>query len=177
MDQESKEKLKRIVEKEVDELDGEEIKFIRARRSYLSPSERDKFYEILPIPRKTELNYLHICDAVIISKENNNLSLINIFNGIKGKSFPVVHPRFSIITNISGETGEHNQVVEIISPAGQVISRIEGKSSLVDNGTHNFIANFLMVTLPLAGRYFVRVTVDDDVVSKENRDFFDVGNF
>jgi hypothetical protein len=63
MNEEAEKKLKELLQKGVPALNQEEIDFIRARRSYLTASEEEKYKEILedkppvvPEPTRSELN-------------------------------------------------------------------------------------------------------------------------
>jgi len=118
-----------------------------------------------------KLNFLHICEQVLIGFDGK-ISPINIFTMISTMDFPTRHPKFSILTNISDEPGEHNQVVEIIHPESkEVIASTGGKFEILGSERHNFIANFINLAFPMEGEYGVRVLVDGRVISNENEYF------
>lgn len=71
-----------------------------------------------------KLNFLHVCDQVLISE--GKASIINIFNEIKTSGFPAIHPKFAIITNVSGKPGNYTQKMELVSEGGNSVVSVSG---------------------------------------------------
>lgn len=113
------------------------------------------------------LNYLHICDQIIVAQGTNNVSLINIFNEIRSKNFPAIHPRFSIISNTFGPKGNFKQEIEIIGPDGNSVAVTQGEIEFSGIGPNNFITNFINFLFEKPGEYSIRVKINGSVV-KEN---------
>lgn len=115
-----------------------------------------------------KLNFLHICENAFVSQDKK-LSVINIFNQIRASNFPAAHPKFSIVTNISGIEGEYSEVVEIIAPNGEIVARAENNKMIIQkDGAANFIANFIGVVFPVDGKYKIVVKVNNILVDEEN---------
>jgi len=121
---------------------------------------------------KIKLNYLHTCDQVLVSYDGK-VSLINIFSEIKSTGLPVIYPRFSVLTNITGPVGEYTQKIEIISPEGnEILAFTEAKSEIKSYGGNNFIANFINIPFKVEGKYWIKVTIDgENVLSKKDEHF------
>ncbi|MDD5696684.1 MAG: hypothetical protein PHO90_01750 [Candidatus Pacebacteria bacterium] len=88
--------------------------------------------------------------------------MIGIFENINATKFPTLHPKFSVVTGIQGDVGEHDQSLVIINQqTGKEISRVIGKSKIPTPDTKAvFIGNFVMITIPTPGKYTVNVLVD-----------------
>lgn len=115
-----------------------------------------------------KLNFLHVCENVI-SPADGKVSVISIFNRIFAKSFPAVHPRFSVVSNITASVGDHIEIIEILSPTGEMIVKAEDKVNIDrEGGANNFIANFVSIIFPEEGEYKIRVKVDNKVISEDN---------
>lgn len=110
-----------------------------------------------------KLLFAHICDTAFISEGSKNINIIGIFENIGATNFPALHPRFSVITAIQGDAGNHSQVLVVVDKqTGQEISRIIGQSNiLVPDGKAIFIGNFNMVAFPSKGKYLINILVDN----------------
>lgn len=123
---------------------------------------------------KVKLNFLHICDEVIASIDGK-ISIIGMFSVINTLKVPANHPKFYIVVNMTADPGKYDQLIEIVSPSGRVVSKIEGKSVIIkEGGVSNFIANFVNTPLPELGRYNIRVSVEGKILSDDEGYFFDV---
>ena len=121
---------------------------------------------------KIKLNFLHICDQVLVSCDGK-LSLINIFSEIKSPGLPVIYPRFSVLTNITGPAGKYNQKIEIMTPSeDKSIAFTEGVSEIKSYGGNNFIANFINIPFGVEGKYWIKVIIDGkSILSKKDEHF------
>ncbi len=114
-----------------------------------------------------KLNFVHVCDQVLISE--GKASIISIFDEIRTTNFPAVHPKFSIISNISGKLGNYMQIIEILTPSGSKLAMVSGQSKIEkDGGKNNFIANFVNFIFPEEGKYKIVVKIGDDILNKDN---------
>ena len=114
-----------------------------------------------------KLNFLHVCDQVLIS--DGKASIIGIFNEIKVANFPAAHPKFSIISGISGKAGIYTQIIEILTPSGSNLAMVSGQSEIKrDMGKNNFVANFVNFVFSEEGKYKIVVKIDDEILNKDN---------
>ena len=114
-----------------------------------------------------ELENLVICENAILAQEGK-VSLINIFSNINSSSFPAIHPKLVIFTVISGDSGRHTEKIEIVSTSdNQTIAFVESQVDIGDDGRNNFVANFINTVFPQEGDFWVKVSVDGDVLSSQ----------
>lgn len=115
-----------------------------------------------------KLLFAHICDSSFISEGSKNLNIVGIFENIGARSFPAVHPKFSVVTGIQGDAGTYGQILTITNQqTGQEISRVIGQSNiLMPNGKAIFIGNFIMIAFPLAGKYSVNIFINNDKIGE-----------
>lgn len=116
-----------------------------------------------------KLNFLHICDQVLISE--GKTSIINIFNIIRAVGFPAIHPRFAIITNISGDAGLFEEKIEIMSPNNELIAGVSGRAEIKSDGANNFISNFINLKFPVEGKYWIRIRVGEITLTQKDEYF------
>ncbi|MFH1790134.1 MAG: hypothetical protein ABH832_03655 [bacterium] len=115
-----------------------------------------------------KLNFIHICESVI-EAVNRNISIIGIFNKITSLKLPVLYPKFSIITSISAPPGSYKEVIEIVSPEGQTVARLEGKVQIYKEGQKgNFVANFINTLFPIEGKYQIKISVNNELLDDQN---------
>ena len=116
---------------------------------------------------KPKLNFAHVCDQVIVAQDTNNVTLVNLFNEIRSKNFPAIHPRFSIISNTSGPEGKYKQEIEIIDPDGNLVASSQGEVVYSGSGPNNFIVNFINFIFQKQGKYSVRIKIGEDILQEE----------
>lgn len=112
-----------------------------------------------------KLNFVHVCDQVIIAQESNNVSLINMFNEIRTNGFPAVHPRFAVISNTLGPKGSCIQEIEVVDPDGNTLATASGNTDYSGFGPNNFVVNFSNFLFPKAGEYSFRIKIDGKLIS------------
>lgn len=119
-----------------------------------------------------KLKFLHICDEVILSV-NGKISLINLFQFINSKEFPAIHSKFTVITHIKGYVSKYSETIEIISPSGEIVANVSGDAEIKnEEGGNNFIADFINIQLPLEGKYWIKVSIDGNILSNKDEHFF-----
>ncbi len=114
-----------------------------------------------------KLNFVHVCEQVLISE--GKASIIGIFDEIKTDGFPAVHPKFSIISSISGKTGIYTQIIEILTPSGSKLAMVSGQSKIEkDGGKNNFVANFINFVFPEEGKYRITIKIGDEILNESD---------
>lgn len=118
-----------------------------------------------------KLNFLHICDSVLISN-TGNISVINIFNTIFTPNFPAIHPKFTIFCNIIGdEVGRGNIKISIFDPEKKIIAEVPGEVVIASpNSEANFVANFLNILFTKEGEYLVEIKINEIKINE--KDYF-----
>ena len=111
-----------------------------------------------------------MCEQVIEARDNK-ISLINIFSGISTKGFPLIYPRFCVVVNIKGPVGHYRENIEIISPDGKTIVKVNNEIEIKGEGGNNFIGNFINTPFIIEGKYWVKVYVDNDILTNKDEHF------
>jgi hypothetical protein len=112
-----------------------------------------------------KLKNLFICESVIVAF-NGQISLINLTPEITSTAFPAIHPKLTILVGISGDSGTYEEKVEIISVNDdRVIAAVNGKVEIKGVGGNNFIATFINTVFQNEGKYWIKVTVGQDVLT------------
>jgi len=109
-----------------------------------------------------KLNFVIICDNAFLTKGTNLLNVIGIFDKIGAPKFPAIHSRFVVVTNVSGDPGEYEQMIVVKSKeADKKIAELSGKLEINESGQKaQFIGNFLNVEFPIPGEYIVEIYID-----------------
>lgn len=115
-----------------------------------------------------KLNFLHVCENAFVS-QSGNLNIIEIFDQINANNFPAAHPKLAIVSSFSGEIGKYKETIEIVSPEGSIIAKVEKDEIEIvqSGGVANFIANFIGLIFSSEGKYKIRVTVNDQILSED----------
>lgn len=127
--------------------------------------------KIKSIMAKYTLNFLHICEQVIVSSDGK-ATIVNIFDKIKikeGKELAMM-PKFAIISHIS--SSESDTVVQTISIKDKDDNFLmggDGNSVFIKNQENNngFIVNFIGQSFK-EGKYFIEVKIDDCILTNKN---------
>ncbi len=116
-----------------------------------------------------KLNFLHVCENAFVSQDGK-LSVVGIFNQIKAANFPAAHPKLSIVSSFAGDAGNYSEIIEIVSPTGEIIARAENNEIGIEKsgGSANFIANFIGLVFSLEGKYIIRAKVNGNVLNEDN---------
>lgn len=123
---------------------------------------------------KVELNYVFACDQTIVDMQGK-ISVIGIFDRIGSKTIPAIHPRFTVAVNISGVPGSKlNEKIEIVNlKDGQekTITTISGPVELKEAGKNIFFGNFINTLFPNPGKYWIKVSVGDQVLTDKDKNY------
>jgi hypothetical protein len=85
-----------------------------------------------------KINYLHICENVLVTQGSGNLSIINIFENINTLTFPGKHPTMSLVVGFEGKQGEH-KVEAIFSDEKEEILKLDSNLHIGQNGRVNWV--------------------------------------
>lgn len=116
------------------------------------------------------LKNVAICENVIVGFDGK-ISLINMFSEVSAKDFPALIPKVTLLISITGDNGPHSETVEILSQDGKVFASVTDKADIQGPGGNNFVANFVNVQFPLEGQYWIKVTVDGQVITNKINHF------
>lgn len=104
-----------------------------------------------------KLNFVIICDMAFITKETDNLNLIGVFENIVASSFPAIHPRFSVVTNIEAEENTEHDILLVVKKGEDEIIRTSGSFIGIK---HRWICDFVNFRFPEAGEYIFEISLD-----------------
>lgn len=118
-----------------------------------------------------ELKYIHVCEKIIRSMDDSSFSLISIFNKFLGQNISTPLRDFCIVVGTTGPKGSYKEKIEIIQlSSGTEISKAEETMQIAENGgTNTFVAKFSGLVLPEFGDYLIRVSVNGDVISENEK--------
>jgi hypothetical protein len=115
----------------------------------------------------TKLNFLHICETAFLAKENNNLSIINIFDQIKTQGFPAIHPRFMVVVNLTLEvSGMHTFSLTIVKDFKKIVELNSPYNRTELN--MQIIQTFVNFAFPEEGVYSVQVALDGQMIGSKD---------
>ena len=106
-------------------------------------------------------NFIIICESAVIEKETNNLYLLGIFDEMFGPSVPIIQPKFAVITNFKGGSGEHIHQITIRHESGDEIAKLEGKINFGSNQKAQYIGKFIGLPFPKFGKYTIEIYLDN----------------
>lgn len=109
-----------------------------------------------------KLNFVILCENAFLAQGTNSLNIIGIFDRIGAFNFPAIHPRLVVITNISGDPDNYDQIIIIKNKnTGQEIAKLESKLMINSIGQKaQFIGSFFNVMFPVAGEYVVEISIN-----------------
>jgi hypothetical protein len=110
-----------------------------------------------------KLNYILVCDNAFIAQGSNSLSVIGIFDRIGALKFPAVHPRFVVVTNVSGDPGEYDQNIVIKNrTTSEEVAKLKGKLVInVIGQKATFLGSFINIVFPTSGEYLIEIYIND----------------
>ena len=123
----------------------------------------------------TKLNYLLTCDQAF-SDEKNKLSIIGVFDRIQSKAVPAIHPRFSIVVNTTGDlNSSHLEKIEIINLQNNLpVASLEQQINFTSSNMHNFLGNFINTLFPNFGKYWIKVSIDEKIITNQEQHYVSV---
>ncbi len=121
-----------------------------------------------------KLHFIHICEEAFFS-EDKKLNVIGIFDEILASSFPAGHPKFVVVTGISGKIGDYEEVIEVLSPSGEAVIKSTPKTiTIAREGQRAHLAvQFINVIFKELGKYKVVVKINGEQING-NDDFIKI---
>lgn len=122
-----------------------------------------------------KVDYLLLCEKALQS-ENNSFSLINIFNTISPDSYPASIKDFTIAFNLvlDKETLDKEKVdvdIDITDHKGNPIFGLKGKAVRNEDTPNDIlkaevdVSKIKQVTFPKAGKYYVKMSIDSEMIA------------
>ena len=110
-----------------------------------------------------KLNFVILCENAFIAQGTNSLNIIGIFDKIEARKFPAVHPKFIIVTNVSGDPGEYDQLIVIKNKTtGEKVAELPGKLKIHEpKQKAQFIGGFLNIKFSNTGEYSIEIYIDN----------------
>ena len=112
---------------------------------------------------RPKLSYTILCDDVR-QELGGKFSLMGLFESIYANTFPAVHPRFAIVNEWGGGTGEFVIKIRLLSPnQNEVLSESESKLSLFsETQRHRDISVRFNTTFSVPGTYWIETLIDNE---------------
>jgi hypothetical protein len=112
---------------------------------------------------KPKLHFALLCDDVR-QEVGGKFSLMGLFEGITANAFPVVHPRFAIVTEWSGGRGEFAVKIRLLTPnRDKVLSESDSKLVMFqESQRHRDISVRFNSVFTLPGTYWLEILVDNE---------------
>ncbi|HEY4695150.1 MAG TPA: hypothetical protein VIH52_04295 [Candidatus Nanoarchaeia archaeon] len=117
-----------------------------------------------------KLIYALLCDQAFLSIERK-VNIIGVFETINAPSFPVSHPKFTLVGSISPSKAKFRLAVDIVSENSVSILKEpqEREVSLPQNSqakNFNFIIDVLNTVFPQMGNYLVKIFIDGKTIAE-----------
>ena len=123
-----------------------------------------------------KLKSISVGENIIVSSPNGQISVINIVDIITSKGFPALHPKLGVLVRVVGDVGTYQETLEIISVEDEkIIATAKGNIEIKnkDEG-NNFAADFVNVPFPKPGKYWLKVSVDGEILTDKSIHFIDL---
>jgi hypothetical protein len=115
---------------------------------------------------KPNLQFSVLCDDVR-REENGKFMLIGLFEAINAKKFPATHPSMFVVNRWCKGEGYFKQKIRILNSQdkGLVFQTDEQVFELTDiDKHHTLVSRFNNLVFPTAGKYWVEVLLDGELV-------------
>ncbi len=124
------------------------------------------------------LNFALVCDS-FIPGERSKYSLIEIFDKLIAKNeLPASRLRTAVVVGTSGRAGTYTEHIQIVNQeTEEVIMEATGEVTIDKDGSRNvFVANFLGLSFPNYGKYWIKVTIDgqEEPLTDPNKHYVEV---
>lgn len=119
-----------------------------------------------------KIKFAIICESAFTDSEGR-LNIIQTFNIIRASSFPAIHPKLAVVTNIELESKEIS--AETISQSTEIVHRGSGKMLAKSEPVNmkvsqkknvQFISNFIGLRFDKPGEYDINLVIDKRTHSK-----------
>ena len=110
------------------------------------------------------LEWAMTCDHAFVDPDEK-LYILGTFSNIWAPRFPATHGSFFVLTQWTGDPGEHALVkIRILGPGDALV--IEGADAPVEvkGGTFTLLSRFTVIPFSMPGEYTVQVSADGQVV-------------
>ena len=116
---------------------------------------------------KPKLNFLIVCETAFPSQEGN-LNIIGIFENVFAPNFPAIHPKMTIVFNVSGNIGEYAFDLSIKGPdKKEIIPSVRGGFNIAGQNTKfGFIGNLVNLKFTTEGTYSVDLSINDRLIGR-----------
>ncbi|MCM8760888.1 MAG: hypothetical protein NC938_03885 [Candidatus Omnitrophica bacterium] len=115
---------------------------------------------------KPNLQFSVLCDDVR-REDNGKFILIGLFEAINARKFPATHPTLFVVNRWCKGEGQFSQRIRIVSSIDRSIAfqTDEQRFELKDiDGHHTLISKVNNITFRSAGKYWVEILLDGDLV-------------
>ena len=115
---------------------------------------------------KPNLQFSVLCDDVR-REDNGKFILIGLFEAINAKIFPATHAALFVVNRWCKGSGTFTQKIRIVNPKDKslIFQTDEQTFELVDiDRHHTLISRFNNLVFPNAGKYWVEVLLDGELV-------------
>ena len=115
---------------------------------------------------KPNLQFSVLCDDVR-REDNGKLILLGLFEVIGAKRYPAVHPKLFVVNRWCKGEGTFKQKIRIINSKDnqRLIETDPQDFTLKDiDSQHTLISEFTNVKFPQAGKYWVEVFLNDELI-------------
>jgi hypothetical protein len=115
---------------------------------------------------KPNLQFSVLCDD-IRREDNGKFMLLGLFEAISAREFPAVHVALFVVDRWCKGEGEFTQRIRIVnSRDGAIVFETEEQPFNLEDidSHHTVISRFSNLTFPNAGKYWVEVLLDKELV-------------
>lgn len=107
-----------------------------------------------------KLDFVIICDNAFITEGTGALNIIGTFDRIVANEFPAVHPKFVIVTRITGDVGIYNQIIVIKNKiTGEELAKLSRQLEIKKRKAQ-FLGNFINTVFKSPGEYEINVYIE-----------------
>lgn len=120
--------------------------------------------------KDTYLKFIHICEMAFFS-DDHKLNIIGIFEKISTTGYPLLFPKFSIVTGINSNEGVHTEEIKIFKKGSADPTAVAtGEISIIKGlAGANFVANFVGIVFRDKGDYVIEVFLDGEKINQERQ--------
>lgn len=121
-----------------------------------------------PLSTKCRVNSFLTCDAVHFDPATGKHTLLGIFSSLKGRNFPIVHPKMVWFLSLSELTqGKHNVKMSLADPTGELEPKPIINRDFESKGAHirvNLVNELHRVKFIKAKNYSIVIEIDDEII-------------
>ncbi|MGE0489719.1 MAG: hypothetical protein AB7S38_10945 [Vulcanimicrobiota bacterium] len=117
------------------------------------------------------------CDSVVPA-HNGKLTCYGLFSDLYSATFPVTHPKFSILTTWGSGTGFHVQIIKMFNPAKTVLLNQSPEMYFTleeESQTVHVQVDVNQVVFTDDGAYYFQVYLDNRMVAEHTLNYRRIG--